>query len=345
MLALLFRYGAKVDAPLESYMASMLMLFKMVYPFVLFIVISRLAKTSPMHMPRLYLTLDWMLLVYLGFILIGLLTGSDMFKTYWGGFRPGFKGIVMTQNEATGTMLLAVFWFGLRWFSGQRHVLFFVASILAALIVGTKGALLALPLLLAGMFWARFGILKMIPVFGWVVMGTLMLAVLAYRYSASIHAGVELFTTYMSAHSGGDSVLAMITLLMSGRDMRLESFLPTLANDFSLGFLVGGMPLSYGSMEIDPTDAFLRGGLLFLVLLLVAYWRMFRFSGGHGGKRYKLALFVVWMGIAFTGGHLWMAGTTAPMLVITLVYAGRMNTLGRYVLCAGSKTGRFTFNE
>ena len=158
-----------------------------------------------------------------------------------------------------------------------------------------------------------------------------VLSLLAYQYSETVHAGVTLFSNYMAEHLSSDSTRGIIDLLTSGRSDRLESLLPTLANTFSPSFLVGGMPIAYRSIEIDPVDAFLRGGLLFLLLLLVAYWKIFFFSGGSGGKRYKLVLFLIWMGIAFTGGHLWMASTTAPMLVIALAYAGRMEPLGKKV--------------
>ena len=337
-------YAYRPIADMGSYIESTLQLYKMVYPVLLFVAMGMLIQDHPLKAKKLFKILDILLAIYLFFIFFGLATGNEMFRTYWDGLRPGFKGIIMTQNEATGTVLVAIFWFGLRYFSGRRHVFFFIASILAALALGTKGALLACVPLIGGMLWARYGMLKMVPIFGWVAGAFAVLALLAYQYSETIHAGVTLFSNYMTAHSTGDSVRAMITLLMSGRDVRLESFLPTLANDFSLGFLVSGMPISYGSMEIDPVDAFLRGGLLFLVLLLVAYWRMFRFSGGRGGKQYKFVLFVVWMSIAFTGGHLWMASTTAPMLIVALAYAGRMHTFGRSVLCMGGKTSAPAFN-
>ncbi len=344
MFSLWLNYASMQLADLGNYVSSTIELYKMIYPVLLFVAMQFIVQKYKYLASRLLVYLDIVLVVYLFFIFFGLVTGTEMFRTYWDGLRPGFKGIIMTQNEATGTVLVAIFWFGLRYFSGQRHVLFFLSSILAALVLGTKGALLACVPLIGGMLWARYGMLKMVPIFVWVAGAFAALALLAYQYSETIHAGVALFSNYMTAHSTGDSVRAMITLLMSGRDVRLESFLPTLANDLSARFLVGGMPSAYGLMEIDPVDAFLRGGFLFLTLLLITYWKMFRFSGGRGGRRYKLVLFVVWMSIAFTGGHLWMASTTAPMLIIALMYAGRMNALGRHVLCMDGKTGRPAFN-
>ncbi|HEB87074.1 MAG TPA: hypothetical protein ENI68_08695 [Gammaproteobacteria bacterium] len=317
-------YAYRPIAGMDSYMTATIHLYKMIYPLLLFVAMRIFLGRDRFLVGRLFKVLDFILAVYLAFIFLGLFTGNEMFRTYWNGLRPGFKGIIMTQNEATGTVLVAIFWFGLRYFSGQRHVLFFVVSILAALILGTKGALLACVPLVGGILWARYGLLKMMPVFGWVVGVFSIISLLAYQYSETIHASVALFLNYMTAHSMGDSFHDVITLLMSGRNLRVESLLSTLANDFPIGFLVSGMPISYGSVEIDPVDAFLRGGLLFLLLLLVVYWKMFRFSGGSGGKRYKLVLFVVWMGVSFTGGHLWMAETTAPMLIIALAYAGQM---------------------
>ncbi len=344
MVLLWFGYAGMPIADMGNYLGSTLQLYKMIYPVLLFVGLRILLQDHPFLTGRLFTVLDIVLVVYLLFIFVGLFTGNDMFRTYWDGFRPGFKGIILTQNEATGTVLVAIFWFGLRYFSRVRHVLFFAASILAALVLGTKGALLACVPLVGGMLWARYGMIKMLPAFVLLVSVFVALSLLAYQYSETVHAGVTLFSNYMAEHFSGDSTRGIIDLLTSGRSDRLESFLPTLANTFSPWFLVSGMPIAYGSFEIDPVDAFLRGGLLFLVLLLAAYWMMFRFSGGRGGKRYKLVLFVVWMGISFTGGHLWMASTTAPMLIIALAYAGRVNSLGRHVLCRDGKTSRLAFN-
>lgn len=325
MILLWAGYAILPIADLANYLESTLELYKMMYPALLFVGLRIVLRKNPLLAGKLFTALDVALAAYLFFIFLGLLSGGDMFRTYWNGLRPGFKGIIMTQNEATGTVLVGIFWFGLRYFSGQRHVLFLVASVAAALILGTKGALLACVPLLVGMFWARYGIIKMFPVLGWMLGAMTVLSFATYQYSETIQAGVTLFSNYMTSHSQGDSLRAMVSLLMSGRDMRLEAFLPTLENDLSVFFLIGGMPIDYGSMEIDPVDAFLRGGGLFFVLILVCYWKIFRFSGGSGGKSYKLVLFVIWMGIAFTGGHLWMASTTAPMLILALAYASGMN--------------------
>ncbi|HEC27275.1 MAG TPA: hypothetical protein ENI67_07695 [Gammaproteobacteria bacterium] len=338
-------YASTPSADMGNYLETTFHLYKMIYPILLFVGLRILLQDHPFLTRRLFTVLDIILVVYLLFIFVGLLTGNDMFRTYWSGFRPGFKGIIMTQNEATGTVMVAIFWFGLRYFSRERHILFFAVSILAALVLGTKGALLACVPLVGGMLWARYGMIKMLPPFVLLVAVFSVLSLFAYQYSETVHAGVTLFSNYMAEHLSSDSTRGIIDLLTSGRSDRLESLLPTLANTFSPLFLVSGMPIAYRSIEIDPVDAFLRGGLLFLVLLLVAYWKIFFFSGGSGGKRYKLVLFTIWMGIAFTGGHLWMASTTAPMLIIALAYAGRMEPLGKKVYVARRKPKIPSFNN
>ena len=344
MLVLWAGYAITPIADWKDYLESTIELYKMIYPALLFVGLRLIFWRHPFLAGKLFTALDIALVAYLLFIFIGFFSGSDMFRTYWRGVRPGYRGIIMSQNEATGTMLVAIFWFGMRYFSGQRHVLFFIVSVVATLILGTKGALLAIVPLLFGMFWARYGAIKMVPILGWMLVGMAVLSVTAYQFSEAIRGDVALFWNYMSSHLYGDSFRAMVTLLMSGRDLRVEAFLPTLSNDLSAINLIGGMPIAYGSMEIDPIDAFLRGGLLFLVLLLISYWKIFFYSGGRNGKSYKLILFVLWMGIAFTGGHLWMASTTAPMLILSLAYASTMSAYTKYPVHRQAADARYVLN-
>ena len=226
-----------------------------------------------------------------------------------------------------------------------KGMCFFLSQVLRQLsFLEQRARFLLASLCLLGCFGLAMELIKMFPVLGLMFAVMTVLSFVAYHYSETIQAGVTLFSNYMTSHSRAIRYVRWLRLLMSGRDMRLEAFLPTLENDLSVLFLIGGKPIAYGSMEIDPIDAFLRGGGLFFILLLVCYWKIFRFSGGGGGKSYKLVLFIVWMGIAFTGGHLWMASTTAPMLIIALAYASRMNVFKKSGI-SGGRIRAFSFKS
>lgn len=318
--SLLYSYIFSPWFHLQDYLETILVMIKYVYVFFVYYLVKNIIDSAP-RLEGIAKTLDISFGIYVFFIFLGLATGNDMFRSYV-DIRPGYKGIIYAQNETTGFMLLAVLWFFVRAYEKRRAWFWLFVVTFASFVVGTKGLLIGVPVLLAALAVVSFRLGK--AVFAMIFSGiaVFMAGEWAYQNLPAFNDAVGQFFGYMTyhfEHSDNDSLFA---LLISGRNEKVAYLINTVMTQSPWNLLIGGAPIGGYLSESDPVDISAAFGFPFLLLYAFLYWRMFFFEVAKRtwARRMLGMFFLVWIITAVAGGHILCSAVCAPFLACIVAY-------------------------
>lgn len=327
-LSLLTGYLSDPIFEVSAYVDSLLLMIKFTFVFFIFLLIKQAVRTGS-RLTTLAKMVDWVIVSYVFFILLGAVTGLEVFRSYGGDYvRPGFKGIIYAQNEATGFMIVANAWFFARMAVGARSWLWLALAFLASVCVGTKGLLLAIPIMLVGMIKVTYGTKRALFLSSVAIVLISGAAWGAYLTIDQVRAAVDLFWSYVSFAYENQSNGSLMSVLITGRDIKFEELITLVSNNFPWVLLVGGAPIGGHASESDPIDLTVAFGLPFLLLFLTAYWQM---AIGFVGitsvwARQFLGIFMIIVFlVALTGGHIWASAVCAPFIALLIFYVQRID--------------------
>lgn len=305
----------------SDYLGTFLMMIKYVSVFFVYLLIRELARVKG-NIDMVAKISDFVIMIYALFVFVGLASGNEMFRTY-DDFRPGYKGIIFAQNETTGFMLLAIAWFYLRAFLGFRSWIWLAIVSLAAMLVGTKGLLVGVPLMILALSIAFFGARKAIAITAVIGGVTAYAGWYAYSNVDMFTLSVDKFLGAMSWHYHNTSNESLFSLLVSGRDSKIDILWERIINTAPWFMMFGGTPIGGYNTESDPVDIVAAFGFPFSVLFLYGYARVLFndiTSQPAWHRRFVIAFSLIWFGIALTGGHLLGSGICGPYVAILLCY-------------------------
>lgn len=309
----------------QEFAEQVVLVFKVVSFFVYFNALSglndkRLSKLDPL--------IQAALLVYALAIVAGAMLSIDMFRSYQADtqIRSGYKGIVNAQNEASALLIvgLAYAYLGVLRFGWRAVNVVLVGSmLLASMLVGTKGAAIGALGVTCAYYYARHNVLGATWRAGLIISLLLCAAILAYLAIPNVHQAVDLSLRYFSHQSGRAGGDKLLTVLLSGRNLKFEEVWRNLSNDNYIEILTGGYPVMRYMVEIDIPDLILTFGLPIFIVYFMALRRTFIYRSRRDTARFGRLFFLVLIAVASTAGHILDSAVIGPYLAIIAVLVGR----------------------
>lgn len=291
-----------------------ILLFKIVSFFSYIIILKHLASRQ---LDMVVIVVKLTLIVYMVFIVSGAFFDVAAFKSYGEGGRFGYKGIIIAQNEASGLVLVALFISGFNFVvkkSNIYDVALFVSSALAALLLGTKAAVLLPLMIMCIIAVSRYGFLKAVPYMSAVVMVGVTVFLVSYRGALSdwYSNSLAYFAYQFDVYAKGD----VMTFLLSGRNYKLSYVFNNFIYENPLYMIFGGFPMGSYSVEIDFFDLFLlMGGPVFIIYCFM-FFRVFRNNHSKSITKYVVFALILVLAVANTGGHVLYSALILPYLAV-----------------------------
>jgi hypothetical protein len=194
----------------------------------------------------------------------------------------------------------------------------------ASMLTGTKGAAAGALGVTCAYFYGRHRAFSASVRAATVVAVLVAAATVAYFALPAIQRAADLSLRYFAHQSGRTSENRLLTMLLSGRNLKLANVWDGLADQNYVALLTGGYPVTRYMVEIDIPDLLLTMGLP----VFAAYAVAFRAAFVHSGRRdvfarYGKLLFLVLVAVAATAGHLLDSAVIGPYLAMVAVVLKR----------------------
>lgn len=250
------------------------------------------------------------------FIFLGFFFRIDLFSSYnqlgeiESYSRFGYKGLIYGTNEVAGIYIIGLFYFYRQNFKlGEKKGIFLVTTSIAALLTGTKAALLAL-LIITIYYFIKYRIRTFVILLIPAVIALIFLVIINWH---------EIQTQYLSFNVQLFETLDLITFLMSGRDTYIiKNFDYVLSSWSAVNFFVGD---AFLYSETDLFDLYFFFGLG-SILYLYIYIKVFFIKDRSLDNIFN---FVLLSAIAFTAGHI-IQSAVVPLFLLLFIFSYRRIT-------------------
>lgn len=320
--AVTYAFGDMSSAELAQQIVFVLKVFSF------FVCFAALSGMSAQQLEELEPIMRFTLLAYALSIVTGAVFSIDMFRSYWADtqIRSGYKGIVYAQNEASALMIVGLSYGLLRVLKSGWSVwngALIGSIVLASGLVGTKAAMAGTVAVTCSYFYARYRVPKATArALG--VVGTLAaIAVVVYLVVPGVKSAVALSLQYFMYQHGQTRGAGMLTVALSGRDVKFSNVWDDVAKEGYVALLTGGYPVVRYLVEIDVPDLVLAMGLPVCVLYLWSMGKAFLYGEGGAMPRFGKWFFIVLMATACTAGHVLVSAIISPYLAMIAVLVKR----------------------
>jgi len=292
-----------------SFLENFNSLFKYLFPLILYLIAIDIIshKKYPVLLLKTYKSI---LSINSFLILIGILYGVAVFRTYAGINRFGYDGLIFAQNEASFIFIFSItFVYYRRFYLGIKERFFWV-TIIPSIFVATKAIYLFLVLLLIYHLVKRVPLKKLLffatssILMGYLLFYTTLNKIIINSYGVFMH-------TY---RKGG-----FLNALLSGRNSYIESkFKPLVFETWSLpNFIFGGQDVKSHYVEMGFLDLFLFFGIFGSIVYLYLFYliiRQLRFS-----VYFKYFFIFSLILIIATAGHFFESGIAGLHFIILVL--------------------------
>ncbi|MDN7456416.1 hypothetical protein [Burkholderia cenocepacia] len=269
------------------------------------------------------------LLAYGGAIVLGATMSIETFRSYQAQthIRSGYKGIVYAQNEAAALVVVSIAFGYLHalvrgWSS--RSVALVCCMLIAAMLTGTKGAVVGVLGMTCAYFYSRHNVFKATRYVAIVIGGLVVSAVLAYLFIPQVSQAVELSQRYFSSQGSRIGSDKLVTLLLSGRNLKFGAIWGDLRQHDFVSLLTGGYPVVRYMVEIDVPDLILMFGLpIFFIYFLSLIGAFVRLGPRTRSRRFGILFFIVLIAMASSAGHVLGSAVIGPYLALIAVMIQR----------------------
>jgi hypothetical protein len=296
--------------------------------FSFFVYVAALFGLSDRQLAKLEPLVRAVLLIYALSIVVGAIFSIEMFRSYRGDtqIRAGYKGIVYAQNETSALMMAGLAYGYLRVLrSGWTFVdgMFIATLITASLLVGTKGAVAGALGVIFAYSYARYGVVK--ATLQAVTLATALIGISLAIYMAipAVQQAVDMSIGYFAYQRDRVSDDQILTLLLSGRNLKFANVWNELSEHNFIALLTGGYPTVRYPVEIDVPDLMLALGVPGFCFYLYEIARLFVHRRAGSSIRFGKIFFVVLMIISCTAGHVLVSAVVGPFLAVIAVILGR----------------------
>lgn len=302
---------------------------KIIIPFVFYYMLL-FVQSMPARAELIRRSVRISIFVYLLFVIVGAVFNILEFKSY-GEIRYGYKGVIAAQNEASAFVLISLLIFGLPIVQKQHKktdIIGFALSSISAVLLGTKAGAVLPIIAVALIIVSRVGLYKATPYVAICTAAFLVISSLLVSFSSffgkMFSTNMEYFKYQFEYHASG----SLVTLFLSGRDMKISYIFDQIFGENPLYFVFGGYPVSVYSPEIDFIEIALITGLPIFVLYFYMLKSIFFIKGGGVKSNYLFYSFLIVVFLANTGGHLLTSGLALPYLAYFCA-TSKISSVGR----------------
>ena len=276
-----------------------------------------LNKLTEKEFSALELTIKTTLLIYLLCIVVGAFLDISAFRSYSLAERSGYKGIIIAQNEAAGLILAAALIPALRLVqrkSKNIDIIVFILAVISSFLLGAKASILGIVLSVAALCICRYGALRAIPA---IILSLIVLfstALLAYTFITEVNLAVQSSISYFEYQYDHYANGNIITLLLSGRDNKLDYVLNSVIPQNYFYILFGGYPMGDYSIEVDFPDLVLLMGFPIAVIYILQLIKAFTSARDKTINLYSYFCLGIILIIANTAGHIFVSALVLPYI-------------------------------
>lgn len=274
-------------------------------------------------------------IAYTTSIILGPLLGIESFKSY-GEVRFGYKGIILAQNEASALLLIGLLFFGYKVTlkrSDKIDIIGLLSAAIAAFLIGTKAAVIIPVAVFSIILIARSGFIKSAPfvLFIFVAFPAFIYALTLFSTAAQdVIDSTTQYLTYQLTHSANDNIL---TLLLSGRDDKLQYAWENIVDENPFYLIFGGYPIGLYSIELDLFDLAFLLGIPTLTIYLINLKNAFLADKKGISRRYYILSFILVLAISNSAGHLLTSALALPYLAFFCMYGSIKTQRTRTIPC------------
>lgn len=290
-----------------------LMLLKFFLFFAFYDGMLLLIKNRAISEIFVYRVFTILIFVYSLAIVVGPFFDIEMFR-YYSTDRWGFKGIVISGNEASALLIVSFAW-SMLYCKGKSAVIIRLVVVMAMIFSGTKASIAGLVLLTISFFAARFKISSVLYLFLAVVI-SFIASFLAFNFIEGVeHAVVSTFS-YFSYQFYNIANESLISLLLSGRDYKLDVVYSEIFRSYPWVLVLGGYPVASYTTEMDFFDLLAISGTIGVVIYFISWFGSWSITSHCDAfkRRFMLFFLVTFSVLAFLGGHMFYSAVAAPFL-------------------------------
>ena len=283
----------------------------------LFSFVSLFSVTTENNKLKIHTIITLTLYIYMLFIIAGALFGIEMFESYKTIERFGYKGIILAQNEASGLIFVALLIVGLKALTNTLKTIdkgLLIITSIASLLLGTKPGLIMPVAILAIIYISNKGYIKALPKITTTTIYSLIIAITAYLYIPSISNAINSSLGYFMYQFENYANGSLFTLLLSGRDNKLEYAITNYILQNPAYIFTGGYPIGEYLVEIDFIDLSLMFGIPIFVIYLLGLYNIFKTTKNTKLSRYYTLAFISILLLTNTAGHILTSALLIPYL-------------------------------
>lgn len=302
---------------------------KFLFPILMFYALNQYFKVYPNDFRKYYNINVTLCYVYLLFIPISMLLGYSEFKTYSEvSGRFGYKGIVSAGNEATGLIFFIAAFFGYRYLRSKSKfdLIIVCITLLISPILGTKGGVLGVLFIVLALVFSRMKpinfFLSIILLAGLIVGFSLFLYSTLDLVRIAVDGNVSYFQYQLERGANG----SILSLLLSGRDQKLEYIISQMDGFLIIFLFSGGWDVTHYFVESDLLDTMLVFGFFGTFYIYLFWFKLFVLKNLPSCEIkfvgiVMLGLFV----ISSTAGHILYSAASSIFAVFIGLYVRHSN--------------------
>lgn len=283
----------------------------------LFALITLFSLLRDKQLNQINILIKASLAIYMLCIIAGAAFNIEMFESYKTIERSGYKGIITAQNEATGLVFISLLISGFRISTNQATNLdkaLFAITAIASFLLGTKPGLILPIVVIAIIYIAENGYIKSIPkiILATALFGALGFVIFSYIPAAknALNMSLSYFLFQLDHYANGN----LVTLLLSGRDNKLDYAVEHYILQNPSYLLFGGYPVGGYVVEIDFIDLAMLFGLPIFAIYLRMVYLAFKGAETTQTARYYMLSFAGIILLANTAGHIFTSALVIPYI-------------------------------
>lgn len=297
------------------------MITKMLFFFVILQVLF-VTFTKPHDRDTLFNVFEFLILLQSIVVILSFIFKIDIFASYQNQIRFGYSGLIPARNEASAFYIIGFFFFLYRFHHERTSIFKLLTVTLAALLTGTKVALI-IPLILS--FYVIRAIFRGIMLKKmnrrYLLASALLLVIVLFTISqldfilTQIKPTINYYSSFIT-----DFNYTTFDIIASGRQFKIHEFVSKQLPNFNIiNYLFGGHDIASYPTESDLIDMFIRlgliGGLGFYYLYIKTILPF--------GNPFRLTHFLfvlVWLVISSIAGHIAFSAINGGYLAILIFY-------------------------
>jgi len=306
---------ANTDENLSLYLEGVLTLVKF-HLFFLYLAAIKITMNLGMSYEKILKTFYVMIAFYAVTIIAGAIFNIEMFH-YYSTERWGVKGVIIAGNEVSGLLVAAL---GILLINDRTrsNILLIILVALAMVLCGTKAALLGLVMIMTAHYLSSGG-LASVAKLAVVFLTVLVICGMIYSNNLAVQEAILNSVAYFEYQFDNYANGSVFTLLLSGRDLKLDVVVNDIINTNIIHFFVGGYPISGYMIEMDLFDYIALSGVIGAAVYF--YFWIAEWKGMQGGykKRFTYSFLLTFIALGFMGGHMFYSAVAAPFLAFMVL--------------------------